>query len=114
MINEHMIVKFIMKLRESKITFDASTGAVFQQLFNHPDYLILDKDKQMELGLEWAENLYQHGAEHSSFDFCLGNVDTLIERSTGGTILDIGCYIGGKTIKWFEEKQVKISYNLDI
>ena len=103
-----------MKLRENKITFDATMGAVFQELFNHPDYLILDKDKQMELGLEWAENLYQLESEHSSFDVYLENVDTLIERYRCETILDIGCYIGGKTIKWFERYQASAIYGIDV
>ena len=108
------LAKILMKLRENKIQFDITSGSIFQELFNHPDYLTLDKVKQVELGLEWAEDLYQIETERSSIDVHLRNFDTLIERSRGGTILDIGCYLGGRTIKWLERYQASAIHGIDV
>lgn len=110
---QQAIIKRLMKLKESKIKFDQEGGATFQELFNHPHYLSLDKAAQIELGLQWARNLYQKEIDHPSFDIFFGDVD-LSEYCKDAIMLDVGCYVGGKTVRWLEEYRGAEIYGIDI
>jgi len=105
------IVKFLMKLKESEISFNIKEGAKFQELFNHPKYLSLSETEQIEIGLKWAVNLYQKD-EQQSFEKYLGHVD-LTKYCKNAIILDIGCYLGGKTIRCLEKYEGSEIYGID-
>lgn len=107
------IAKFLMRIKESKIKFNIQEGATFQELFNHPEYLNLNETEQVKLGLEWAGNLYQKEIDQQSFEKYLNNID-LTKYCKNAIILDIGCYLGGKTIRWLEKYEGSEIYGVDI
>lgn len=107
------IVKYLMKLRESKVEFKPEEGAVFRELFDHPYYLGLEETAKIELGLRWARKLYQTETERSSFDSYFGDFD-LSEFFNNPVMLDVGCYIGGKTVRWLERYHGIEIHGIDI
>ena len=111
--NQKAIIKYLMKLRESEIKFNPEEGAVFREVFDHPYYLSLDETAQIELGLRWARKLYQTEAECSSFDSYFGDFD-LPENFKNPVMLDVGCYIGGKTVSWLERYHGIEIHGIDI
>jgi SAM-dependent methyltransferase len=107
------VIKRLMKLRESEIKFDTKEGAFFKELFDHPYYLSLDEKAQIDLGLQWARNLYLKEVEHASLDAYLGDID-LAEYFKGAIMLDVGCYLGSKTVRWLERYQGAEIHGIDI
>jgi len=107
------IIKFLMKIRESEVKFDIKAGAIFQEVFNHPRYVNLNEEAQIELGLKWANNLYQKEVNQPSFERYLGDIN-LSEYCQNAIMLDLGCYLGGKTVRWIEKYQGSEIYGVDI
>jgi 2-polyprenyl-3-methyl-5-hydroxy-6-metoxy-1,4-benzoquinol methylase len=102
-----------MKLRECEIKFDLNEGARFKELLNHPHYLSLDKTTQIEYGLQWARGLYQQEVEKPSIDKYFPGFD-LSQHTKGSIMLDIGCYLGGKTVRWLEKYHGTAIHGIDI
>ena len=101
-----------MELREQELgdSIDSNGGA-FRELFDHPDYLRAEPERQREIGLGWAQQLYD--AEVTSpLDTTFG-VD-LREFCRGRRALDLGCYIGGRTARWIEKYESSEICGLDI
>jgi ubiquinone/menaquinone biosynthesis C-methylase UbiE len=96
------IIKRLMKLREFRLQCDVESGAIFQEVFNNPEYLNLTEAAKLELGLEWARSLYQHEVDAPSIEEPFGEID-LSRFCRNRVILDVGCYLGGKTIRWLEK-----------
>ena len=110
---QQAIVKRLMKLRESEIKFDLKEGARFKEVFNHPDYLGLDQATQLEFGLHWARRLYQQEVDNPAIDNYFIDFD-LSKYTKGSVMLDIGCYLGGKTVRWLEKYKAAEIYGVDI
>ncbi|MDB5038424.1 MAG: methyltransferase [Bacteriovoracaceae bacterium] len=108
------LIKGLMKLWQTEIQFDHKKGATFRELFNHPYYLGLGDAEQMELGLSWCRNLYEIEKNSPSLDLYLGKTHLADFISEGSTILDIGCYIGGKTVRWIEKYKGAEIHGIDI
>ncbi|MCP3875272.1 MAG: class I SAM-dependent methyltransferase [Desulfobacteraceae bacterium] len=107
------IAKSMMKMRESKSVNDLKQGGIFQELFNHPDYVSLDKSKQTALGLEWAYEQYQRETDNSFIESFFTKKD-LKKFAQDSIMLDIGCYLGGKTVRWLEQYGGHEIYGIDI
>jgi SAM-dependent methyltransferase len=108
------VLQRLMKLKESRIQFDLQTGAAFRELFDHPQYLALDESTRIELGLNWARHRYQTETDSPSLDLYFGKTELSKYFVGGATILDIGCYIGGKSIRWLEKFKAAEIQGIDI
>ena len=109
---KNSVIRYLMKLRESKIQFNIEDGAKFQELFNHPEYINLDNSSQIAWGLIWARSLYQNESKNSIFESYL-DTNELLVYCQGSMVLDIGCYLGGKTISWYEKYNVSEIHGID-
>jgi SAM-dependent methyltransferase len=109
------LARFLMKLRETSVRFDIDhpeTGAFFQEAFAHPDFVRATPERRKEIGLIWAEELYKFEKEnpiHQAFQ----PVD-LKAICTGGRLLDLGCYIGGRSVRWLEAYEAREIHGLDV
>ena len=103
-----------MKLRSSRIEFNSENGAVFRELFNHPAFINLPLSAQNVMSLNWARKLYDLECQFDSLDnfFDTAQLKKLIPPEA--TILDIGCYLGGKSIRWLEKFHGKEVFGIDI
>jgi SAM-dependent methyltransferase len=106
--------KRLMRLREQRIDLDVhdlADGGAFQELFDHPDVVAASPDRRRELGLLWAEHLYRHEVAHP-LDEQLG-VD-LVDLCRDARMLDLGCYIGGRTARWVERYAGREIHGVDV
>ena len=106
------LIKALMRLQENEISFDNKTGAIFSELFNHPTYLKASKPEQLRIGLDWANELYKFECNHP-LDFFFPGID-LAGYCDGAAMLDIGCSLGGRSMRWLEQYNGKIIYGIDI
>jgi ubiquinone/menaquinone biosynthesis C-methylase UbiE len=108
------IIRYLMRLRSSRIQHNFENGATFREFFNHPVFLGLPLSEQREMSLNWARKLYDIECQFDSLDNFFGSaqLDKLI--LPGANILDIGCYVGGKTIRWLEKFDGKEIFGIDI
>lgn len=110
--------KLLMRLREQGLeasidsidSIDGS-GEAFRELFDHPDYLCAEPERQREIALRWAQQLYDAEVAYP-LDTAFG-VD-LREFCRGRRMLDLGCYIGGRTARWIEKYEGSEICGLDI
>jgi SAM-dependent methyltransferase len=109
----HALIRRLMLLRESKIEFDPEAGAHFHELFDHPEYLRLSRADRSALAVSWAQRLYDWEDRNPLFEEHFGALD-LAPFTRGGTILDIGCYVGGKTVRWLDRFNAAEIYGIDI
>ncbi|HYH10444.1 MAG TPA: class I SAM-dependent methyltransferase [Thermoanaerobaculia bacterium] len=109
------LAKLVMGLRPNEIQFDVQhpeTGACFQEAFDHPDFLRATPERQREIGLVWAEELYKQEKATPLDDYFKPLDLTSLCRS--GVMLDLGCYIGGRSVAWLERYQGRELHGLDI
>ena len=90
-----------MRLRPNTLTFDETAGAVFHELFDHPRYQQAAPSEQARLGLAWAQALYAIEAQQP-LDAYFPGLDLGV-LCNGGALLDVGCYLGGKSVRWLEK-----------
>ncbi len=95
------LIKRLMLLRETEIDFDIEKGADFRELFNHPDYLDMSADAQSQIVQRWTAALYEQERKRPLFEEYFPGLD-LSSFFRNSRMLDIGCYIGGKTVAWGE------------
>lgn len=102
-----------MLLREAEIDFDLEKGADFRELFDHPDYVKLSPEARQEIGQRWAAALYEQEKKRPLFEEYFHGLDlsAIFKKST---MLDIGCYIGGKTVAWGERYGATAVHGIDI
>src|SRR4030095_10513624 len=81
---------------------------------NHPRYLSLSESEKTQLALAWAETSYEMASDESSFDTYLGAAPWSDYLGEGATMLDIGCYLGGKTVRWLERYRGAEIHGIDI
>jgi len=109
------ILESLMQFRPNEIHFEMQNpcgGGIFQELFDHPAYLASDADTRTRIALGWAQELYDLEVAHP-LDKQFAGVD-LASYCTGAVMLDIGCYIGGRTVRWLEKYQGKMIYGVDV
>jgi ubiquinone/menaquinone biosynthesis C-methylase UbiE len=106
------LIKILMRLKENEISFDNKAGAVFGELFNHPKYLKASKSKQIMIGLDWANELYKFECNHP-LDLFFPGID-LASYCDGAAMLDIGCGLGGRSLRWLEKYHGKSIHGIDI
>lgn len=95
------LIKFLFKLQEREIEYNDEIGAYFAEAFNHPTFKNASPAQQLAWGFQWAETLYQLECE-IPLDRFYPNID-LRQFCEGKRLLDIGCYVGGKTIRWLDK-----------
>ncbi|HVQ74092.1 MAG TPA: methyltransferase domain-containing protein [Candidatus Binatia bacterium] len=110
---QQAVIRALMKVRPRQIRYDAEDGAIFREVFEHPRYRDLDETAQMALALEWAAKLYQIELEQPQFDQFFGSLD-LQSHLAGAAMLDIGCYLGGRTVRWLERYRAAAIHGIDI
>lgn len=102
-----------MRLGERRIAFDARDGAKFRELFDHPQFLALPPADRNALELEWAARLYQMEVEQPTCEQFFDG-DLIRSLVAGASILDIGCYIGGKSVRFLECYGGRSIHGIDI
>jgi SAM-dependent methyltransferase len=108
------VAKLLMALREQQLDFSIERGdggGAFRELFDHPEYVSAPPERQREMALGWAQELYD--AEVASPIDATFGVD-LREYCRGRRILDLGCYIGGRTVRWLEKYEGSAICGVDI
>jgi ubiquinone/menaquinone biosynthesis C-methylase UbiE len=110
---QQRIIESLMKMKQNEIIYDSKMGDVYKEVFDNPQYLNLPDTTQIEFGLQWARKLYQNEAANPSFEQYFKEVD-LVRYFKDAIILDVGCYIGGKTVRWIEKYEGKEIYGIDV
>jgi ubiquinone/menaquinone biosynthesis C-methylase UbiE len=106
------ILKPLMKLDENHPTFDLwKSGAVFHESWDHPDFLKLDDAKRHEVALSWANELYEAEVRRPLDRFFSADLATFCKDKR---MLDLGCYLAGRSVRWYEKYQVKELYGVDV
>lgn len=95
------LIQLLMRLRAGAITFDEVNGAIYHELFDHPAYRDASPTEQARLQLAWARALYTIETQQP-LDAYFPGFD-LRALCQGGDLLDVGCYLGGKSLRWLEK-----------
>ncbi len=96
------LAQALMKWRQQTPTFDATAGAVFHEVFNHPDYQNASPAQQRAWEQGWAQALYAIEERQPLDTFYFPGLD-LRQLCAAGRLLDVGCYLGGKSVRWLEK-----------
>lgn len=102
---------FLMKIQENAVEYDDKYACEFREAFDHPDYLKLTEDERQRVASRWVRQLYDLEVERPTFDRYFGD---LTKYCSGGVMLDIGCYIGGRSLRWLERYRGRELYGIDL
>lgn len=104
----------LIRLRPSEVEFDLSQpghAGAFRELFDHPAYLASPPERRRDIAIGWAQQVYDVEREYP-FDAVFG-VD-LSRFCADAKVLDLGCYIGGRTVRWLERYGAREIHGVDI
>lgn len=110
MLNKVRAARIIMRMFPSEPEFDISNP--LSEILNHNNFLSLDDRGKEEILFQMAENHYKDN-EKKPFDSYFPGYD-FRKLFKGKTILDLGCWCGGKTVSYAERWGVKEIYGLDV
>lgn len=107
------IARQLMLLKPNEPRYSPTLGADFREVFDHPDYLALPPATQRDCGNQWAQALYDQECARPLVPQFFEHLDPepLLRDKA---ILDIGCYIGGKTVRWAERYHAASAHGIDI
>lgn len=106
------LIKLLMRLRATAIAFDDDNGAIYHELFDHPAYRDAPPTEQARLQLAWARALYAIETRQPLDGYFPGF--DLRALCRGGDLLDVGCYLGGKSVRWLEKYEGRSLCGVDV
>jgi 2-polyprenyl-3-methyl-5-hydroxy-6-metoxy-1,4-benzoquinol methylase len=111
MINSVSLAKRFMKLREVNPVFDASSVGERREVFSHRMFLDGNANEQREIMRKSSES--KENDEHSfPFDNYFGF--PLRPHLEGKTVLDLGCFTGGRTVAWHKNYRLRHASGIDV
>lgn len=105
------IAKFVMKTFQSFPTFDKEKVGVLSEVFQHSAFLNGTAEQQKEIMLKSSQSKYD-----DEFDFPFDKYFgfELLPILNNKTVLDLGCFTGGRSAAWFERYKLKQLSGIDI
>ena len=111
MITSVSVAKRLMKLRESTPTFDRANIGERREVFSHDAFIHGSKAEMNHIMLKSSESKERDEREFW-FDNYFGF--PLKPYLQGKTILDLGCFTGGRTAAWFKDYALFHASGIDI
>lgn len=109
--NALRIAKFVMKKFQSFPVYDKDKVGVLQEIFNHPSFQNSSFKEQQEIMLKSSQSKYNN---EFSFPFDKYFGFELLPILKNKSILDLGCFTGGRSVAWFERYKLKKISGIDI
>ena len=109
--NTVTIAKFLMKKFENSPTFNKENVGELNEVFQHDIFLNGTEEQRKEIMLKSSQSKYESEFnfpfdKYFGFDLC----PLLKDKS----ILDLGCFTGGRSAAWFERYKLKQLTGMDI
>jgi len=103
--------KYVMKKFQKFPTFDIEKVGERNEVFHHDLFLKGSTDQQKKIMLKSSQSKYENEFNFP-FDKYFGI--SLLPFLKDKTVLDLGCFTGGRSAAWFERYQMKHLSGIDI
>lgn len=109
--NTIRIAKSIMKMFERFPRFSENEAGELKEIFNHEFFLHADDCKRKSIMLKSSESKYRSELQYPWDNYFGFSLKPLLQ---GKTVLDLGCFTGGRSVAWFEKYGLRQISGVDI
>ncbi len=106
-----VLAKYLMNLFGSNPHFDKDKVGLLQEVFNHEEFINGSSDQQKEIMYKSSESKYE-----DELNFPIDNYFgfELLPYLQNKNVLDLGCFVGGRTVALFERYKISHICGIDI
>ncbi|HZH66425.1 MAG TPA: class I SAM-dependent methyltransferase [Flavisolibacter sp.] len=109
--NTVRIAKFLMTIAQNFPTFNKENVGTLNEVFQHPTFLNGTEEQQKEIMFKSSQSKYEN---EFAFPFDKYFGFRLLPLLKDKTVLDLGCFSGGRSAAWFERYKLKHISGTDV
>lgn len=105
------LAKYIMNRFQNFPVFDKEKVGLLQEVFRHPEFVNGTPDQQKMIMLKSSQSKYEDELKFPIDKYFGFHLKPMLQNKS---ILDLGCLVGGRSVAWFEQYNLKNLSGIDV